>query len=438
MHPIAHFKTITEHRHLVCRYCMRLGLIGQGLTHDLSKYSPAEFWRGAKYYQGYRSPNDQERRENGISLAWLHHKGRNRHHFEYWVDYHLTPDHRVSYTGHKMPMRYVAEMFCDRLAACRIYLKDQYTDQDVRNTLINLFNEGNSTSMMHLAEENRIAEAREAYQENMRRAAEYEMEQWAEAYHLTPEERETFEDYLYQVGEEISQLTNEQIQEINSIYFTAAMVNQYGNDSDLRIISTDEMTGIQALEHRYADKPCRPHQDAKTEFEYIRHGTTSLIGFFDVVTGKVIKPYLNKTRKADDFAEAMGALLDTDPDKYWVIVADNLNTHYSEQVVNLIADRCSITDLGEKGKSGPLKNLQSRINFLTDRTHRIRFAFTPKHCSWMNQIEIWFGIINRQLLKRKSFLSVSQLEKSILNFIDQYNSIFAKPFRWTYKTTPLG
>ena len=134
----------------------------------------------------------------------------------------------------------------------------------------------------------------------------------------------------------------------------------------------------------------------------------------------------------------MGALLDTDPDKYWVIIADNLNTHYSEQVVNLIADRCSITDLGEKGKSGPLKNLQSRINFLTDRTHRIRFAFTPKHCSWMNQIEIWFGIINRQLLKRKSFLSVSQLEQSILNFIDQYNSIFAKPFRWTYKTTPLG
>ena len=230
----------------------------------------------------------------------------------------------------------------------------------------------------------------------------------------------------------------QKIREINSIYFSAAMVNQYGNDSDLRIISTDEMTGIQALEHRYADKPCRPHQDAKTEFEYIRHGTTSLIGFFDVVTGKVIKPYLNKTRKADDFAEAMGALLDTDPDKYWVIVADNLNTHYSEQVVNLIADRCSITDLGEKGKSGPLKNLQSRINFLTDRTHRIRFAFTPKHCSWMNQIEIWFGIINRQLLKRKSFLSVSQLEQSILNFIDQYNSIFAKPFRWTYKTTPLG
>ena len=128
MHPIAHFRTITEHRHLVCRYCFRLGLIRQGLTHDLSKYSPEEFWRGAKYYQGFRSPNDAERLEKGISQAWLHHKGRNRHHFEYWVDYALTPDHKISYTGHKMPMRYVAEMFCDRLAACKIYLKDRYTD----------------------------------------------------------------------------------------------------------------------------------------------------------------------------------------------------------------------------------------------------------------------------------------------------------------------
>lgn len=228
------------------------------------------------------------------------------------------------------------------------------------------------------------------------------------------------------------------IREINGIYFLAQMVNQYGNNSDLRIISTDEMTGIQALEHRYADKTCRPHQDAKTEFEYIRHGTMSLIGFLDIVTGKIQKPYLNKTRTADDFASALESLLDTDPDKYWIIVADNLNTHYSEQVVKLIANRCGISDLGEKGKSGPLKSVQSRIDFLTDRTHRIRFAFTPKHCSWMNQIEIWFGIISRQLLKRKSYLSVVQLEHSILKFIEQYNDMFAHPFRWTYQTTPLG
>ena len=128
MHPFAHFKTITEHRNLVCRYCFRLGLVRQGLSHDLSKYSPVEFWRGAKYYRGFESPNDAERRDMGISIAWLHHKGRNRHHYEYWIDYHIRPDGTVHYEGNKMPIRFVAEMFCDRLAASKIYLKEKYTD----------------------------------------------------------------------------------------------------------------------------------------------------------------------------------------------------------------------------------------------------------------------------------------------------------------------
>ena len=128
MHPIAHFKTITRHRHLVCRYCLRVGLVWQGLTHDLSKYSPTEFWRGAKYYQGYRSPNDAERKATGVSLAWLHHKGRNRHHYEYWIDYVFHPDGSVGYGGNRMPLRYVAEMFCDRVAASRIYQGEAYTD----------------------------------------------------------------------------------------------------------------------------------------------------------------------------------------------------------------------------------------------------------------------------------------------------------------------
>jgi len=127
MHPIAHFKTITKHRHLVLRYCFRLGLYRQGLLHDLSKYSPVEFWRGAKYYLGYRSPNDAERKATGQSLAWLHHKGRNRHHFEYWTDYIVQEDGGISYGGTRMPMRYIAEMFCDRIAASRTYLGDDYT-----------------------------------------------------------------------------------------------------------------------------------------------------------------------------------------------------------------------------------------------------------------------------------------------------------------------
>src|SRR5574344_126640 len=106
MQVLAHFRTITHHRHLVCAYCFRLGLYRQGLMHDLSKYSPLEFWRGAKYYQGYRSPNDAERKENGVSLAWLHHKGRNRHHFEYWIDYCIAADGSVYMGGCKMPLRY--------------------------------------------------------------------------------------------------------------------------------------------------------------------------------------------------------------------------------------------------------------------------------------------------------------------------------------------
>ena len=95
MHIREHLRTVGRHRRLVRHYCLRLGLVWQGLTHDLSKYSPTEFWRSAKYYQGYRSPNDQERLENGVSLSWLHHKGRNRHHFEYWIDYCLRPDGSV-------------------------------------------------------------------------------------------------------------------------------------------------------------------------------------------------------------------------------------------------------------------------------------------------------------------------------------------------------
>ena len=128
LHPLKHFITITRHRHLVCRYCWRLGLVWQGLTHDLSKYSPIEFWLGAKYYQGDRSPNDAERNETGITLAWLHHKGRNRHHLEYWVDYRQEPDGTWVYGGNPMPIRFIAEMFCDRIAASKVYLGENYFD----------------------------------------------------------------------------------------------------------------------------------------------------------------------------------------------------------------------------------------------------------------------------------------------------------------------
>ena len=128
MHFFDHLRTVNRHRRLVRHYCFRLGRYWQGLTHDLSKYSPTEFWRSVKYYQGFRSPNDQERIVNGVSLSWLHHKGRNRHHFEYWIDYCLKPGGGVYMGGCKMPKKYVAEMFCDRIAACRVYQGDKYTN----------------------------------------------------------------------------------------------------------------------------------------------------------------------------------------------------------------------------------------------------------------------------------------------------------------------
>ena len=130
LHFFAHLHTINRHRALVRRYCFRLGLYWQGLTHDLSKYSPQEFGVGVKYFQGDRSPNDAERKDKGYSAAWLHHKGRNRHHLEYWTDYGQKPDGSSGVVGVEMPVKYVAEMFCDRYAASRIYRGKAFKDAD--------------------------------------------------------------------------------------------------------------------------------------------------------------------------------------------------------------------------------------------------------------------------------------------------------------------
>ena len=121
-----HLKTINSHKMLVMKHCFRCGLYKQGLLHDLSKYSWTEFSVGVKYYQGYRSPNMAEREETGVTTAWLHHKGRNKHHVEYWIDY--SPIDNEGLVGMEMPVRYVVEMFCDRVAASKNYNKDKYTD----------------------------------------------------------------------------------------------------------------------------------------------------------------------------------------------------------------------------------------------------------------------------------------------------------------------
>ena len=143
-HPIKHFITITKHRNKVISHCFKAGIGFQGLFHDMSKYGPTEFIPGAKYYQGTRSPNEREREIYGCSYAWMHHKGRNRHHFEYWNDINTATK---MYEPVKMPMRYVKEMFCDRVAASKIYQGKNYTDIHP----LEYFQRGNARKKMHAA-----------------------------------------------------------------------------------------------------------------------------------------------------------------------------------------------------------------------------------------------------------------------------------------------
>ncbi len=142
MHPFRHLATIIKHRHAVFRHARRTGITWQGLTHDLSKFSPTEFWQGARHYQGNRSPNEGEREKAGYSVAWMHHKGRNRHHYEWWVD--IDPVTKI-YTPVKMPMNFLAEMFCDRVAASKIYRGKAYQNDDP----LKYFERGNARNLMH-------------------------------------------------------------------------------------------------------------------------------------------------------------------------------------------------------------------------------------------------------------------------------------------------
>lgn len=206
----------------------------------------------------------------------------------------------------------------------------------------------------------------------------------------------------------------------------------------VHVVSLDEMTGIQALERLYPTLPMRPGLVERREFEYVRHGTLSLIAGLEVATGKIVSPTMAPTRNEADFANYVQQLLHTDPKAEWIFVADGLNTHQSESLVRLVAHECDLDQpLGEKGKSGVLATQPSRAAFLTDPSHRIRFVYTPKHCSWLNQIEIWFSTLVRRLLKRGNFTSTLDLQKQIFLFIAYFNETMAKPFKWTYKGKPL-
>lgn len=225
-----------------------------------------------------------------------------------------------------------------------------------------------------------------------------------------------------------------EVEKICDLYIAAPTLHKQG----IHIVCTDEKTGIQALERKYPTRPMIPGKVELREFEYIRHGTQCLIPNFEVATGHIIAPSIGPTRTEVDFVAHVRQTIVTDPDATWVFVSDQLNTHKSEGLVLLVAEQCQIEDaLGIKGKSGILKSMKTRKAFLEDESHRIRFVYTPKHTSWLNQVEIWFSILVRKLLKWASFSSIKELRQCILDFIDYFNRTMAKPFKWTYTGRPL-
>jgi len=219
------------------------------------------------------------------------------------------------------------------------------------------------------------------------------------------------------------------VADVNGLYQAAPALAARGE----RIMSTDELTGVQALERKHPGLPPVPGKVERREFEYVRHGTRTFIVNRDVATGAVVAPSCGPTRTEADFVAHIRKTVATDPAATrWHFVVDNLNIHQSEALVRFVAQTSGVTvDLGEKGQRGILATQPSRAAFLRNPGHRVVFHYTPKHSSWLNQIELWLSILTRKLLRRGSFTSTDDLEAKVLAFIAYYNRTMAKPFKWT-------
>lgn len=226
-----------------------------------------------------------------------------------------------------------------------------------------------------------------------------------------------------------SETFDDEIQKICDIYKRARSLQKVG----VHLECVDEKSGIQAIERPEPNKLMRPGDVEKCEHEYIRHGTQNLMASMEVASGAVTGQLLD-TRGNKDFLYFIKNRVLTDPQGQWIFIADQLNTHKSVGLVEWVAQECGIKeDLGVEKKRGIIQSMKSRAKFLSDETHRIRFIYTPKHCSWMNQIEIWFSILSKKLLKRLSCISIEYLKNRVTEFISFFNKKMAKPFKWTYE-----
>lgn len=197
-------------------------------------------------------------------------------------------------------------------------------------------------------------------------------------------------------------------------------------------MSIDEKPGIQAIERDGKTLPMMPGKIERREFNYIRHGTQVLTANLHPGTGQNICPTIADTRTEQDFVIHIDTLIQTNPHASWIFLCDQLNTHKSESLVRYVANAFNDTqNLGEKGKTGILKNMESRMSYLEDTTHRIHFVYIPKHCSWLNSIEVWFSILTTHVLKRGNFTSLQDLKQKIQKYIAYYNAQLAKVWNWS-------